>query len=136
MRFQRLGLTLAAALTLALVPTAARAQSIVRDPCFGRWDYCTRRDDIERLQRDRAFDRQVQAEARQRHLEDARLEREINGRIRADARDDARAEARFAAVRQSELRAELQDRARERAMERRQEAARIRTLRIRTIHFR
>ena len=129
MRFQRLTLSFAAALTLALTPAAARAQGIVRDPCVSRWDYCSRRDDIERLARDRAFDRELRADERATRLDDARVERQIDAQFRAEAR----AESRAVTVRQSELRAqERQDR----ATARREQAARIRAPRIRTYRFR
>jgi hypothetical protein len=129
MRFQRLSLSLAGVLTLALTPAIAHAQGIVRDPCFSRWDYCSRRDDIERLARDRAFDRELRAEERAQRLDDARLERQINAQFRAEAR----AESRAVTIRQSELRAqERQDR----AMARREQVGRIRPPRIRTYRFR
>jgi hypothetical protein len=129
MRFQRLSVSCAAALTLALTPAVARAQLIVGDPCFSPWDYCSRRDDIERLARDRTFDRELRAEERARRLDDARMERQINAQFRAEAR----AESRAVTIRQSELRAQERE---DRAMVRREQVARIRAPRIRTYRFR
>jgi hypothetical protein len=129
MRFQRLSVSCTAALTLALTSAAARAQGIVRDPCFSQWDYCSRRDDIERLARDRAFDRELRAEERARRLDDTRMERQINAQFRAEAR----AESRALTIRQSELRAQERE---DRAMARREQVARIRGMRIRTYRFR
>ncbi len=129
MRFQELSLSFAAAVTLAIVPVSARAQGIVRDPCFGRWDYCSRRDDIERVQRDRAFEREARAEERARRMDDVRRERQINAQFRAEARADARA----ANAQLSEQR--VRDRE-DRAMARREQAERNREVRIRTSRFR
>ncbi len=129
MRFQQLSLSLAAALTLALVPAGARAQGIVRDPCDGRWNSCWWRDDIERVQRDRTFERQARAEERARRLDDVRRERQINAQFRAEARADARA----ANAQLSEQR--VRDRE-DRAMARREQAERNREVRIRTSRFR
>jgi hypothetical protein len=129
MRFHPLSLSLAVALTLSVAPAAARAQVVVRGQCYGRWDYCDRRDDIERLAHDRALDRAAKAQERALRLDDARRERQIRSRFEAEARADARA----ASVRDSELRAqERQDR----AIERREQAQRNRELRIRTYRFR
>lgn len=129
MRFHPLGLSLAAALTLAALPSAVRAQVVVRGQCYGRWDYCDRRDDMERLARDRAVDRAPRADERALRLDDARRERQIRARFDAEARADARATK----VRDSELRAqERQDR----AMIRREQIERNRTLRLRTYRFR
>jgi len=133
MRFQRLSLSLIAALTVSLAPKVAHAQGIVRDPCYGPWDYCTRRDDRERLARDRAYDRDDQARARAERQDDLRREREITARIRADDRAEARAASRVAAAIRADQRAK--DRA-DRASMQRDEAALRRSLRIRAVHFR
>ena len=129
MRFNRLGLSFAAALTLALMPAGAHAQVIIRDPCFDRGDSCWRRDDFDRIQRDRALDRAARAEERARRLDDARMEREINAQFRAEAR----AEARATTLRRSELRAQERE---DRAMERRDQIERNRELRLRTTRVR
>jgi hypothetical protein len=133
MRFQRLSLSLVAALTLSLAPKVAYAQGIVRDPCYGPWDYCTRRDDRERLARDRAYNREDQARARAERQDDLRREREITARIRADDRAEARAASRVASAIQADQRAK--ERADQAAIRREQSALR-RSLRIRAVHFR
>jgi len=121
MRLIRLGLSASALLTLLAVPSAVKAQVIVRDPC---WD-CRIRDDIDRsLERariareraeDRARDRAFDAQDRARRLEDQRIERERSTRIR----EETRSIGRFDQMR------DIQDRTRERtaaALERSRDA--------------
>jgi hypothetical protein len=127
MRFQRLGLSLSAALMLAALPAAARAQVIVRDPCLGSSDYCFRRDNLERQMRDRALDRAARAQERSQRLTVQRQDRSLDARLRAEDR----AIARSATMRDIQERArDRQDAARERALDRRDDALN-RRLRIR-----
>ena len=132
MRFQRLGLSLLAALTLGLAPAAARGQVVVRGPCFGSWDICSRRDDIEFLlerERARSIERAAQAEARAQRLAEARETREASARIQAQMREDRAFTLRL----QSELRARDRE---DRARDRREQAELNRRLRIRPPSFR
>jgi hypothetical protein len=130
MRFQRLGLSVTAAMTLAIVPAAAHAQISAPGVCLYMRDDCGRRDDVARQARERAQDRAARTEERVRLQADARQDRDLDmhvrNQLRADALADAR-EARTRTLRESQLRArDVQERVQLRSIERaadRQDAA-------------
>lgn len=138
MRFQRLALSLSAALTVGLAPAVARAQVIVRGPCFSRWDDCPRRIDFDRVERERmrSIEREVQAEARARRLDDARWAREASERVRAETREARTFSLRLQSDFRVRERADRADLIADRARERREQAELNRRLRIRPPHIR